>query len=33
MAIPKQIKENHILSAIQEIRNMKEIPKSRKSKK
>jgi hypothetical protein len=33
MAIPKQITENHILSAIQEIENMIEIPKSRKSKK
>lgn len=33
MAIPKQIKENHILSAIQEIKNMAEIPTSRRSKK
>ena len=33
MAIPKQIKENHILSAIEEIKNMVEIPKSRRSKK
>lgn len=33
MAIPKEITRNHILSAIEEIRKMKEIPKSRKSYK
>lgn len=33
MAIPEKITREHILSAINEIRNMKEIPKSRKSKK
>ncbi len=33
MAIPKNITREHILSAIEEINKMIEIPKSRKSRK